>query len=67
LPVDARFAEVRGHADANPSLARLGASRAELHACCTRRADALFDLADALVCAPAISSVAHLSLEDRRR
>ena len=40
-------------------LARLGAFRAELHACCTRRADALFDLADALLCAPAVPSVAH--------
>jgi hypothetical protein len=33
-------------------LARLGAFRAELHACCTRRADALFELGDALLCAP---------------
>jgi hypothetical protein len=35
-------------------LARLGAFRAELHACFTRRADALLDLADALLCAPAV-------------
>jgi hypothetical protein len=48
-------------------LARLGAFRTELHACCTRRADALFDLADALLCAPAVSSVAHLSLEPAHR
>jgi len=48
-------------------LARLGAFRAELHACCTRRADALFDLADALLCAPAVPSVAHLSLEPAHR
>jgi hypothetical protein len=33
--------------------ARLGAFRAELHACFTRRADALFELGDALLCAPA--------------
>jgi hypothetical protein len=37
--------------------------RAELHACCTRRADALLELGDALLCAPAIASLAHLSLE----
>jgi hypothetical protein len=48
-------------------LARLGAFRAGLHACCTRRADALFDLADALLCAPAVPSVAHLSLEPAHR
>jgi DDE superfamily endonuclease len=48
-------------------LARLGAFRTELHACCTRRADALFDLADALLCAPAVPSVAHLSLEPAHR
>src|SRR5829696_5749530 len=48
-------------------LVRLGAFRAELHACCTRRADALFDLADALLCAPAVPSVAHLSLEPAHR
>jgi DDE superfamily endonuclease len=44
-------------------LARLGGFRAELHACYTRRADALFELGDALLCTPAIASVAHLSLE----
>ena len=48
-------------------LVRLGQFRAELHACCTRRADALFDLADALLCAPAVPSVAHLSLEPAHR
>jgi hypothetical protein len=44
-------------------LARLGAFRAELHACCTRRADALVELGDALLCAQAVSSLPHLSLE----
>jgi hypothetical protein len=44
-------------------LARLGAFRAELHACFTRRADALFELGDALLCAQAIPSLPHLSLE----
>jgi DDE superfamily endonuclease len=48
-------------------LVRLGAFRSELHACLTRRADALFDLADALLCAPAIPSVAQLSLEPIHR
>jgi hypothetical protein len=41
----------------------LRAFRAELYACLTRRADALLELADARLCAPAIPSVAHLSLE----
>jgi hypothetical protein len=45
-------------------LARLGAFRAELHACCTRRADALFELGDALLCAQTpLLSLPHLSLE----
>ena len=44
-------------------LARLGAFRSELYACFTRRADALFELGDALLCAPAVGSLPHLSLE----
>jgi DDE superfamily endonuclease len=44
-------------------LVRLGAFRAELHACFTRRADALFELGDALLCAPAVPSLPPLSLE----
>jgi hypothetical protein len=48
-------------------LVRLAAFRTELHACFTRRADALFDLGDALLCAPAISSLPHLSLEPVHR
>src|SRR6266540_3859204 len=44
-------------------LARLGAFRAELHACFTRRADALFELGDALLCAQTLPSLPHLSLE----
>jgi DDE superfamily endonuclease len=51
------------HADANLPLARLGSFRTELHACFTRRADALFELGDALLCAPAVPSLPHLSLE----
>ena len=44
-------------------LARLGGFRAELHACFARRADALFELGDALLCAKAVPSLPHLSLE----
>jgi hypothetical protein len=44
-------------------LARLSAFRAELHACFTRRADALFELGDALLCAPVVGSLPRLSLE----
>ena len=48
-------------------LARLGGFRSELHACCTRRADALFELGDALLCAEAFPSLPHLSLEPAHR
>jgi hypothetical protein len=48
-------------------LARLGTFRIELHACFARRADALLELGDALLCAPAITSVARLSLEPAHR
>jgi hypothetical protein len=44
-------------------LARLDQFQAELHACCTRRADALFELGDALLCTQAVGSLPHLSLE----
>jgi hypothetical protein len=44
-------------------IARLDAFRTELHACYIRRADALFELGDALLCAEAVSSLPHLSLE----
>jgi hypothetical protein len=37
--------------DPATALARLQAFRASLHACCTRRADALVELADALLSA----------------
>jgi hypothetical protein len=43
------------------------ALRPSLHACFTRRADALFELGGALLCAPAITSVAQLSLEPSHR
>jgi DDE superfamily endonuclease len=50
------------------ALARLQAFRAGLYACCTRRADALVDLADALLCAPGpVASLPQLSLEAAHR
>jgi hypothetical protein len=48
-------------------LARLGAFRTELHACFPRRADALFQLSNALLCAQAFPSLPHLSLEPVHR
>src|SRR5215217_5657710 len=45
-------------------LARLGAFRAELYGCFSRRADALFELGNALLCQPTpFLSLPHLSLE----
>ena len=46
---------------------QLRAFRAELHACFARRADALFELGDALLCAEALPSLPHLSLEPIHR
>jgi DDE superfamily endonuclease len=48
-------------------LARLGAFRTELHACYTCRADALFELGDALLCTQTFSALPHLSLEPVHR
>src|SRR5215218_9050920 len=48
-------------------LARLGAFRTELYACFPRRADALFELGDALLCAESFPSLPHLSLEPSHR
>jgi hypothetical protein len=42
----------------------LGGFRSELHTCFTRRADALFELGDALLCSQTpFPSLPHLSLE----
>jgi hypothetical protein len=50
------------------ALARLQAFRAGLHACCTRRADALVDLADALLSTQGpVASLPQLSLEPAHR
>jgi DDE superfamily endonuclease len=54
-------------AEPTSPLAQLRAFRAELHACCTRRADALFELGDALLCADGFPSLPHLSLEPAHR
>jgi DDE superfamily endonuclease len=54
--------------DPSAALARLQAFRAGLHACCTRRADALVDLADALLSAQGpVVSLPQLSLEPAHR
>ena len=50
-------------AEPTSPLERLRAFRAELHACFPRRADALFELGDALLCAQAVPSLPHLSLQ----
>ena len=50
------------------ALARLQAFRAALHTCCTHRADALLDLADALLSAQGpVASLPQLSLEPAHR
>ncbi len=50
------------------ALARLQGFRAGLHGCCTRRADALVDLADALLSAQGpVASLPQLSLEPAHR
>jgi hypothetical protein len=54
--------------DPASALARLRGFRAELHACCTRRADALVELDDALLSVPGpVASLPHLSLEPAHR
>jgi hypothetical protein len=54
--------------DPASALARLQAFRAALHACCVRRADALVDLADALLSVQGpVTSLPQLSLEPAHR
>jgi hypothetical protein len=54
--------------DPAAALARLRGFRAELHACCTRRADALVELDDALLSVPGpVASLPQLSLEPAHR
>ena len=49
------------------ALDELRAFRAELYACSTRRADALFELSDALLTAGSVPALPHLSLEPQHR
>ena len=56
------------HPKAPATLARLQAFRAGLYACCPSRADALVDLADALLSTQGpVASLPHLSLEPAHR
>jgi DDE superfamily endonuclease len=56
------------HPGASAAVARLRAFRAELYGCCTRRADALVDLTDALLSASGpVASLPQLSLEPAHR
>jgi DDE superfamily endonuclease len=56
------------HPDGSAALARLRGFRSELYGCCTRRADALVDLADALLSAQGpVASLPQLSLEPAHR
>lgn len=55
------------HMDTPSSLTALHAFRAALYACFERRADALFELTDALLAANPVPSPVHLSLEPLHR
>ena len=50
-----------------PDLASLRTFRADLHRCVPRRADALFELVDALLAAESVTSLPHLSLQAAHR
>jgi hypothetical protein len=50
-----------------PDLASLRSFRADLHGCAPRRADALFELVDALLAAESVTSLPHLSLQAAHR
>ncbi len=50
-----------------PDLATLRTFRVDLHRCFHRRADALFELGDALVATETVSSLPHLSLQTAHR
>jgi DDE superfamily endonuclease len=67
-PWSVHLSGLPAHPDSSAALARLQAFRAELHACCPRRADALVDLADALLSAQGpVTSLPQLSLEPTHR
>jgi hypothetical protein len=50
-----------------PALSPLRAFRTALHDCFVRRADALFELGDALLAADRVTSLPHLSLQAAHR
>ena len=50
-----------------PDLASLRTFRADLYGCVPRRADALFELVDALLAAESVTSLPHLSLQAAHR
>jgi hypothetical protein len=67
-PLSVHPSALPAYPDPAVALARLQGFRAELYACCTRRADALVDLTDALLSAPGpVASLPHLSLEPAHR
>jgi hypothetical protein len=67
-PLSVRPSALGAYPDPPAALAHLRGFRAELHACLTRRADALLDLADALLSAHGpVWSLPHLSLEPAHR
>jgi hypothetical protein len=67
-PLSVHPSALPAYPDAASALARLQAFRAALHSCCSHRADALVDLADALLSAPGpVASLPHLSLEPAHR
>jgi hypothetical protein len=67
-PLSVHPCALPAHPDPPAALARLQAFRAGLHACCTRRGDALVDLADALLSAQGpVPSLPQLSLEPAHR
>jgi hypothetical protein len=67
-PLSVHPSGLPAHPDPAVALAGLHAFRAGLHACCTRRADALVDLADALLSAQGpVTSLPQLSLEPAHR
>jgi hypothetical protein len=67
-PLSVLPSRLPAYPDPSAALARLESFRAGLYGCCTHRADALFDLADALLSAQGpVASLPHLSLEPAHR
>jgi len=67
-PLSVHPSGLPAYPDPPSALARLQGFRAALHACCTRRGDALLDLADALLSAQGpVASLPQLSLEPAHR